>query len=140
MRELPSRSLTVGLFAAFCCITVAAGHGIAPVGLVLVLGAPVTVPLGVGVVAFALRIWPRLTHPAKKAIHLGALALTFAVWCAAMVFTEIKQFTFLTSIVYLYLLGVHLFSPAASAEDDERPAAAVRSPRRGEVERSGHEP
>ena len=104
----PSWFLLGALIAAFAVALVAAGHGLGPIGLLLVLGWGYwTAPVVVGWAAILLLVVGRAGSSSTGSIlhRLGGI-LSLASWALFLSMAEVPSVTMVTSIPYLALLAV----------------------------------
>ena len=115
--RVPRLRWTIGLLAAFACCVVAAGHGVAPLGLFLVVGV-VEEPM-LGIIAWAallvLPVAQRLNNRALYALGLAGLGTT---WGAAYRFVDVRWLLVLTSVPFLFLLAVQLRGVVMGVEEE----------------------
>ena len=110
--QLPSVGSTVVSIALWACVLIAAGHGVAPLGLIpyFALGHDSPMPWRVvGITAslgVALLIAGRFLA-ARWCLALG-MALLAAGWLVGMRESEARLVTFVTSIPYLWLSWLHV--------------------------------
>ena len=125
MRYIPSFPRTAGLLVAWACCLVAAGHGIAPLGLLVLVGVAGWPALGsVAWVGIALvLIAQRLRWRAAYATGLAALGVA---WSTAFALAEVRWMLVLTSAPFLGLLFVLLRTVIAGDEAGGAGAAARR--------------
>lgn len=119
MRYLPTRRWTTGLLVAFSCCIVAAGHGIAPLGLALVLGvveSPMHAILGWS--PLVLLAIARLVG--NRWLYATALAGMGTIWGVAWAYSEARGLLALSSAPFLFLLAVQLRDVVLGVEDEDR--------------------
>ena len=107
LRHLPTLRWTIGLIVAFACCTVAAGHGIGPIGFFLVFGFADTPALGV-VGCAVLAMLPIAQRMHDRALYAIGLAGLGALWGIAYHVAEVRWILMLTSVPFLFLLAVQL--------------------------------
>ena len=118
-RYLPGLAETIGLVALWCCITVAGGHGFAPLGIFV----PAWGLLALPVVAWRIR---------SRALYAAGLALLLAACVVAILLSEVKALTVPTALPFLGLAALQLLRLVVGEEAEEpslvRPGARKGDP------------
>jgi len=123
MRHVPTLRWTIGIVAASGCCVFAAGHGMAPFGLMFVLGLlgmAESPPLVVLACALLLAL-PIAQRMQSRVFHAAGLAGLGALWGIAYAYSEARGILVVTSTLFLFLLAVQLRDVAFGVEEDEEP-------------------
>ena len=107
MRYVPKLRWTVALLAAWACVILAAGHGVAPLGAVLVFGfREWRSPAIVGWTGLLLVLGAHWRG--GRVMYASGLALLALAWGIALGQVDVPAVTLLTSPLFLVLFGYQL--------------------------------
>jgi hypothetical protein len=111
-RRLLGLALDAGVVLAFGCVLIGAGHGVAPIGLLMFLGSPQAwgLPMAVGWAGIGLLVASVLV-PLRGhylPLALGGLGTLVATWWLFITPTRDWWFSLIFSVPFLALLAVRL--------------------------------